>query len=178
MAPDLLILAVPGHPSDPVDAFHQLLLSSLTSNSNHPFLTYISDGQVITVTILMVASTLSIMLEAPGPCSSHLFPSLPCRWGVCVYGIISSGSSSSSHSGNLAHAIPLDATSPPCGTAWITRFPCTSLDFDIHLTTKLWTVCVILHHSYWTVSFRPLTSIDPFFIPHCTCCHIPALDLD
>lgn len=45
----LLILEVPDHPADPVDAFRQLLSASPSSNSDHSLLTYITDGCVITV---------------------------------------------------------------------------------------------------------------------------------
>ena len=70
-SPVLPIPSVPGHPSDPVAAFHLLLCSSPTTSPNHPLLTYLKDGHLVIVTITMLARALASLLH-----TLHLDPGL------------------------------------------------------------------------------------------------------
>ena len=83
LAPVLPIPEVLGHPADPVDSFHQLMSSSPSSKPNHPILTYVSDGHIITVTLPMLASALSIMLEA-----LVLYPAIYSLHSLCSEGVM------------------------------------------------------------------------------------------
>ena len=65
-APVLPIPAVPGHPVDPVAAYHQLLASSPSSSPDHPLFTYTQGTGVVTVMVCMLAAALATMLQSLG----------------------------------------------------------------------------------------------------------------
>ena len=135
-SPVLPITAVPGHPADPVDAFHQLIASSPSSSPDHPLLSYQHGRKLVIVTILMLASALATMIQALD-LDTVLYSLHSLHWGGATsayrqglhwelikrHGLWSSNSfwlyitspcvASSPVSADLARAVEATSTSPP-----------------------------------------------------------------
>ena len=62
LPPVFPIPAVPGHPADPVVAFHHLISASPSSSPDHLLLSYQHGGHQVVVTIPMLASAFSSMV--------------------------------------------------------------------------------------------------------------------
>ena len=63
-SPVLPLPSLPGHPADPVAAFHLLLSSSPSTSPDHPLLSFSRGGHLVVVTIPMLTSSFSAMIEA------------------------------------------------------------------------------------------------------------------
>ena len=81
-SPVLPLPVLPGHPADPVAAFHHLLATSPSTSPDHPLLSFNHGGHLVVVTIPMLASAFSAMIGAldldPGLYSLHSL----CRGGA------------------------------------------------------------------------------------------------
>ena len=65
-SPVLPIPMVPGHPADPMDAFHHLIASSTSSSPDHPLLSFLDGPKLVSMPILKLAAALANIVQVLG----------------------------------------------------------------------------------------------------------------